>query len=158
VNEIPENLNISNMELIYHYTSGQHLQQILEKGKLIVSEWEKKNKIKPPALWLSTNPIWENTATKMLERNGELKRLTKEEQHQKFGLIRFVMQKNDTYCSWAKYKHKSNTTLEMYKAMELEGIHSGSNPKEWFASFKNIPLSDCISCEKWDGEKWMPLL
>ena len=124
------------MELIYHYTSGQHLEKILAKGELIVSEWEKKNNVKPPALWLSTNPIWENTATKLIIENGEIKQLTKEEQYQRLGLIRFILEfKKNILCSWAKYKHKSNTTIQVYEKMEQDGIIQGANPKEWFASF-----------------------
>ena len=143
------------MELIYHYTSGSHLNSILEKGALIVSEWEKRNGVKPPALWLSLNSIWENTATKMINENGIIRRLTKEEQNQKFGLIRFVINfKKESLCSWAKYKHTSNTPEQVYCNMEEQGIEQGANPKDWFASFKNIPLRDCIACEKWNGKEW----
>ena len=39
--------------------------------------------------------------------------------------------------------------------MEKVGIERGANPKEWFASFKNISIYDCISIEKWDGNKWV---
>jgi hypothetical protein len=147
------------MELIYHYTSGQHLELILEKGELIVSEWERKNKVKPPALWLSLNPIWENTATKNINDNGIARRLTKNEQHEKFGLIRFVLEfKKDNLCSWARYKHKSNTPFHIYKSMEEVGIKQGANPNEWFACFKNIPLEKCISCQKWNGVEWETII
>ena len=143
------------MELIYHYTSEQHLSKILEKGELIVSEWEKKNKVKPPALWLSLNPVWENTATILVYVNGTDKRLTKDEQHQMFGLIRFVIEfKPETLCSWGEYKYNSNTPQQVYEAMEKSGIKQGANPKEWFAYFKNIPLTDCISYQKWNGKEW----
>ncbi len=89
------------MEQIYHYTSEQHLSKILETGELTVSEWEKKNKVKPPALWLSLYSVWENTATKLINENGKLRRLTKEEQHHKFGLIRFVLEfTKETLSNW----------------------------------------------------------
>jgi hypothetical protein len=147
------------MELIYHYTSEQHLSKILETGKLIVSEWERQNKVKPPALWLSLNPIWENTATKLINENGKIRQLTKEEQYQSFGLIRFVIEfKKESLCSWGKYKYKSNTPVQTYEAMEKSGIEKGANPKEWYASFKNIPLSNCISCQKWNGKEWETII
>lgn len=147
------------MELIYHYTTEQHLREILEVGELIVSEWERKNKVKPPSLWLSLNPLWENTATKMISENGNKRQLTKEEQHKEFGLIRFVLEfKKETLCSWAKYKHKSNTPLNVYEQMESIGIAQGAKPKEWFASFRNIQIVDCISCQKWDGKEWKTLM
>tara|TARA_R110001632_G_scaffold63888_2_gene152285 strand:+ start:240 stop:698 length:459 start_codon:yes stop_codon:yes gene_type:complete len=147
------------MELIYHYTSEKHLSKILETGELTVSEWEKKNKVKPPALWLSLDPVWENTATKLISENGKLRSLTKEEQHQKFGLIRFVLEfKKENLCSWGKYKYKSNTPIQTYESMEQSGIEKGANPKEWYASFKNIPLSNCISCQKWNGKEWEAII
>lgn len=141
--------------VIWHYTSGSHLKMILESGELRVSDWERKEGVKPPALWLSLNPIWENTATKMVLAGGQYRWLTKEEQYLNFGLVRFPIpfQKN-ALCSWAAYKHKSNTPLNVYWQLEKIGIERGANPSEWYASFKNIPLSECISCETWDGEKW----
>jgi len=144
------------MSVIYHYTSGAHLNKILETGKLIVSEWEKKNGVRPPALWLSLNPIWENTATKLVNDNGTVRRLTKSEQHDKFGLFRFVLGFNKSeLCSWARYRHASNTPGNTYVAMENSGIELGSNPLEWYASFKDIPIVECISCEIWNGNKWI---
>jgi hypothetical protein len=146
-------------KIIWHYTSGEHLVKILQSGELKVSEWEQKNKVKPPALWLSLNPEWEQTATKMIQRNGKVERLSKDEQHKKFGLIRFSIPfQKDVLCSWGKYKHKSNTPIVLYFQMEKTGLEQGAKPDEWFASFKNIPLSVCISCEKWDGNKWVKLI
>ena len=58
-------------------------------------------------------------------------------------------------CSWHKYKHKVNLPLPVLIQMEMEGIKKGANPNEWHAFFCNIPLSRCISCEKWDGNKWV---
>jgi hypothetical protein len=147
------------MELIYHYTSGQHLQKILDTGELIVSQWEKKNNVKPAALWLSLNPVWENTATKQVVENGKVRQLTKEEQHQNLGLIRFVIVfKKKTLCSWGKYKFDSNTLPQTYESMEQVGLKVGADPNEWYASFRNIPLSNCISCEKWNGKEWVTII
>jgi hypothetical protein len=88
--------------------------------------------------------------------SGRIRDLSKDELHAMFGLIRFSIPFNrELFCSWAKYKYKSNTPLGLYHQMERDGIKQGANPKEWFASFKNIPLSKCISCEKWDGTKWV---
>lgn len=147
------------MELIYHYTSEEHLKSILETGELIVSNWEKINKVKPPALWLSLNPIWENTATKIVNNYGQIKKMTKQEQFESIGLVRFVIHFDKTkLCSWKKYKHVSNTSQNVYEQMEKVGIEQGAIPSEWFASFKNIPLKDCISCQKWNGENWQTII
>ena len=143
------------LPLIYHYTTGKVLEKILQDGRLIVSEWEKKNNVTPPALWLSTNPIWEPTSTKMLMTNGEAKRLTKNELHTSFGLYRFVLPfVKKKLCTWKKYKHKFNTPANVYAGMERVGIEQGANPDEWFTIFKSVPLKDCLRCEVWDGEMW----
>lgn len=85
--------------------------------------------------------------------------LTLEEQHQKFGLIRFVLEFNkEELCSWARYKHKSNSTPETLKGMETTGLELGANPDDWYASFKNIPLSKCLNIQKCDGMNWIEYL
>ena len=147
------------MDYIYHYTTEQAMRDILNDGKLKVSEWEKRNNVKPAALWLSTNNIWENTATKMVQKpNGRILQLSKEEQSEQFGLIRFVLNfDKEKLCSWGKYRYKSNTNQQTYFNMEKVGISQGSNPKEWYASFKDIPLQDVIRIEKWDGVQWMKI-
>jgi hypothetical protein len=147
------------MELIYHYTVKEHLIKILDSGELIVSQWEKKNNVKPAALWLSLNPVWEKTASKQVKENGNVRQLTKEEQHQNLGLIRFVLEfKKDTLCSWAKYKHKSNTPIQIYESMEQVGLKEGADPNEWYVSFKNIPVSNCISYQEWNGKEWVTII
>jgi hypothetical protein len=140
---------------IFHYTTGFHLPFILKSGQLKVSEVERKIGVKPPALWLSRNEIWENTVIKR-KRNG--KQFTKVELHRHSGLIRFVLEfKKEKLCSWKKYKYKSNTQPEVYGKMEEIGIAVGANPDDWYASFKNIPLKDCLSCEMWNGESWLSI-
>jgi hypothetical protein len=147
------------MEYIYHYTSRNHLAKILESGVLEVSSSDKKDKIKPAALWLSTNPVWEHTATKQAGIDGKIVQLTKQQQHEKIGLIRFVLEfKKESLCSWAKYKYKSNISLQLYNGMEAAGISMGANPKEWYACFHDIPLNKCISCEEWDGKNWVVVI
>ena len=142
-------------EVIYHYTGGHKLKDIFESGRLEVSEWERKNGVRPPALWLSLNSVWEPTATKLVNENGNIRRSTKEEQFEKVGLYRFVIPfEKERFCSRGKYKYKTNTNLETYNNLHRQGITEGADPADWYASFKDIPLESCISCEKWNGESW----
>lgn len=141
---------------IYHYTSGHHLPEILKSGVLRVSEWEKKNNVKPASLWLSLNTEWENTATKMINKGGAIHQLTKEEQYQHSGLFRFVIKfEKAALCSWGRYRHASNTSISTYMRMEDAGLRQNANPQEWYASFKDIPLAKCLRIEEWDGEQWV---
>lgn len=146
------------MELIYHYTIGAKLPLIFLSGKLEVSPWEKSQKIKNPALWLSLNKIWEPTSAKMaLQPNGQSKTLTMEEHEipQIGGLYRFVLPFNKKeLCSWSRYKHATDIDLDYYNSLEIVGISQGANPKDWYASFDDIPLSGVIALGKWDNGKW----
>lgn len=132
---------VQGSEIIFHYTSGQHLENILESGKLKVSEWERENKIKPPALWLSLNPDWEPTATKIMNVGGQTVFLTKEQQHEHAGLYRFVIPfDKSSLCSWGKYRYKSNTDFTTYLNMKRTGIEKGANPLDWYASFNSTSM------------------
>lgn len=145
------------MNLIYHYSCATYFDAIMQSGELSVSKWEKNNNVKPAALWLSTNTIWENTATKIVDDNGIVKMLTKDEQYSRFGLVRFVIDFNSfACCNWKKYKFSTNTSIEVYDLMEQYGLEIGANPNEWFATFLNIPLQNCIGCDIWDGTAWQP--
>ena len=92
------------MQYIYHYFAKSILDKIISSGRLKVSEWEKKNNLNPPALWLSTNPIWENTATKgVLNDFGYRVQLTKDQQFKLHGLARFTLEfKKEELCNWKK--------------------------------------------------------
>ena len=38
--------------------------------------------------------------------------------------------------------------------MASRGKSIGADPKEWYATFKNIPQEKWISIELWNGNKW----
>lgn len=145
-------------ELIWHYTSGEHLKLILRSGELRVSEAERAMGINPPALWLSKNPVWEHTATKQIWDFGGRRQMTKEEQHEVAGLIRFAVEFDKTsFITYAKYRYQTNTSQLEYDYMSSIAIVIGADPKEWYATFKNIPQEKWVSIEKWNGTEWLPL-
>ena len=144
-------------ELIYHYTTLEYFHKIIESGRLKVSDFERRNRVKPAALWLIKNPIWENTASKCVrsEDTDEIVTLSFEQQHDLLGCIRFVLPFNkESLCSWAKYKYASNTPPQLHNSMTKYGFSLGANPNEWFASFRDIPLSEVIRVEVWNGSEW----
>lgn len=148
------------MEVIYHYTSGNKMEAILDSGKLIVSPWERSQKIKNPALWLSRNERWEPTAAKgYISPEGEHMLMTME-QHIEYagGLFRFVLPfHKQELCSWAKYKHVTNQPHYVLDAMEREGVRRGARPGDWFASFKDIPLERVLELHTWTEGVWRPI-
>ena len=141
--------------LIWHYTSVNHLKNILLSATLETSRFEKKFGLKKPSLWFSLNQEWEPTATKDVV-NGLGKRisLTKEKQHELMGLARIGILKTSSLITWAKYKHVCGLALSVTNNMEEHGINLGSDPKDWFCSFVNVPKRLWMSVQKWDGTEW----
>lgn len=144
--------------MIYHYTTLEYAQKIFETGYLKVSHWEKSNKIKPAALWLSKNPFWEHTASKAIrdDSTGESFTLTFQQQHELIGCARFVLPfVKMELCTWPRYRYASNTPYQIYQNMEKIGIQQGSKPSNWYASFCDISLDKVIAFEIWDGTQWV---
>lgn len=144
-------------EYIYHYTHLGAAISIAQSGYLNLSQWEIDNGIDPPALWLSIHPLWEYTATKMKkDANVNILPLTFSEQHEVFGCVRFVLPfESQNLLSWDAYKKAvRNTERPMLEAMERKGISLGAQPRDWYASLKNISVDKIISCQIWDGGNW----
>ncbi|MBT7655584.1 MAG: hypothetical protein HN591_02850 [Flavobacteriales bacterium] len=55
---------------IYHYTNLKNLMEILNDGLLRVSRAEKKMKVAKPALWWSSNPVFEKTVMSIKDDDG----------------------------------------------------------------------------------------
>ena len=144
--------------MIYHYTTLYNAVKIFETGYLKVSFHEKLHGVKPAALWLSKNPLWEPTASKgtMECSNEDLNIMTFQEQHGLIGCTRFILPfKKAELCSWARYKYASNTPIQIYHGMELAGIHLGARPSDWYTSFNDISLDKVVGFEIWDGSQWV---
>ena len=145
--------------VLYHYTTFGYLEEILNSRFLKVSPWEKKNKIKRPALWLTKNPNWDNTATKGYydRETGERRSLTFEEQSTIFGCIRITIPFKNTFCNWRKFKHVSKEPIELCNQLEIIGRKQGSNPDDWYVSFDDVAATEIIAVDYWDGKEWVDI-
>ncbi len=143
-------------KLLYHYTTFGNLEKIIKSGFLMVSPLEKKNKIKRPALWLTQNPNWDNTATKgFYDKNtGKARSLTFEEQDSMFGCVRITIRYRDKYCNWETFKQVSKESIELRNQLEIIGIEQGSNPNDWYVSFEDVANTDFFAIDFWNGSKW----
>jgi len=141
-------------EKLWHYTAAKRLKEIVESREIRLTD-KLIAKSEKPAVWVSSNPIWEFTATKMAKNNsGLIKQLTKEEMYKLFGLGRIEIVPNEKYISWAKFKHKSRIPADYFFELERAGIDKGANPKDWFARFTSIPIEEWIAIETWNGTAW----
>jgi len=156
-----KNTSRPNMEekpkIIWHYTHSKALDSILSDGILKVSQADKKLiKTATPSLWFSSNQVWEPIATKAVSnRFGERFSLTVEQQYELLGLARIGVNYNESYYTWAKYRHYSGLTYAILDGMEKAGIEMGASPKDWFCSLKNITEEKWVNVQLWDGTKWV---
>lgn len=142
-------------EIVYHYFPWSYWEKIKKSGQLIVSEWERKNKVKKPALWFSANTQMEPTASKMVrDISGNLRVLSMNEQHESVGIGRISIRYTNELTTWAKYKYLGCTTSDEYDSMEKLGINKGAKSTDWYAIFRNVPLKEWVSVEKWNGREW----
>jgi hypothetical protein len=122
----------------------------MNDGYIKTSYKEKKWKIKPAGVWLSLNPVCEHTClrTQLNLVTGEKRQMNMYEQAEDLGLVRFVLPfDKKELCSWAAYKYKTNINIDEYLMLEYNGYEAGSNPKDWYIKFQDIPVSKVNSIE-----------
>jgi hypothetical protein len=138
----------------YHYTTENRIQDILESGK-ITQATLRLNKKEKPCTWISSNQIWEKTATKMAKNDeGLLIQLTFEQQLACFGCARIEVKPNNLY-NWPKLKHIVRIDKVNAKFLEDEGIKRGANPSEWHGSLFPIEMDQWIRIEIFEDGKWI---
>lgn len=145
------------MEIIFHYTNLNCVEQIVKDACLKISKADKMFGIKP-AIWFSKNKRWEPTATKMAFNGTEIVELTEEEQLNAFGMIRFGIPFTTELISWRKYRHVGKINPLLHTSLERVGKEKGANPDDWYCSLKNIPLSTCVCIEQFDGTEWVNVI
>jgi len=137
----------------YHYTHNQALSDILESGhvKLATASAYKKEK---PVAWVSSNPHWENTATKMVhDGKGNFQHLTFKQQFESIGCTRIEINSKILY-TWAKLRHKTHMHPIVADSMEKVGIQQGANPKEWLGSLYPIHKKHWLGIEIFKDGEW----
>jgi hypothetical protein len=140
---------------LWHYTTKDRLDEIIESGEIRTSTANRTGQSESATLWLSSNPIWEHTATKLTSVGGTIRGLTKKEQHELFGLGRIeVNTQNISFFSWSTFVKNIAAKRHVARSMEVSGRTSGGNPNQWFGSTKPIPKEHFISAEVWDGNEW----
>jgi len=141
---------------LWHYTTKDRIQEIIESGEIRTSTENRTGQRESATLWLSSNPIWENTATKLTFDGGTMRKLTKKEQHEVLGLGRIeVNTQNISFFSWSTFVKNIAAKRHVARSMEVSGRTSGGNPNQWFGSTKPIGKEHFLSAEIWNGEEWI---
>jgi len=141
---------------LWHYTTKDRIQEIIESGEIRTSTENRTGQRESATLWLSSNPIWENTATKLTFDGGTMRKLTKKEQHEVLGLGRIeVNTQNISFFSWSTFVKNIAAKRHVARSMEVSGRTSGGNPNQWFGSTKPVGKEHFLSAEIWNGEEWI---
>lgn len=140
--------------LCWHYTVGLHIDSIGESQVLRLAD----RYMLPgerPAVWFSTNPIWEPTANKR-HPNGS-RSLTKEETEDLCdGLFRIGVAIATAPHDWAEFQQLSGLKEELARGLAASAEAVGAQTQDWRVSFVPVPSSDWVSVERWDGTEWVP--
>jgi len=146
---------------IWHYTIGQCLPGIFESNEIKLATTGLPRKVKP-AVWFSTNPVWEETARKLhIDEEGKVHFGTKETTHiMGGGLIRIEVFPEAAPYIWKDYKRMSGKSKVFLKALESAAREQGANPEEWRVSFKPVSKEEWLNVEIWDSktDEWIDLM
>lgn len=141
---------------LWHYTTRDRLIEIVNSGEIWTSKSNATGAKEPSTVWVSSNPLWENTATKFIVERGVYRLMTKEEQFAEFGLGRIeISASTDGIFSWNLFCKNIAANRPLARAMEISGRENGGNPNQWFGRLKPITKEYFISAEIWDGTKWV---
>lgn len=144
--------------ILWHYTCGARLKLILKSGEIrpATAGIEKGER---PAVWFSSNPVWEETANKLLVDpwTGEVRSLTKQETHKYAGgLARIAVSPKTAPTNWEGFCRESGASMKTLAGLKKAAYSMGSRPSQWFVSFLPVCQERWLSVELWDGDKWIP--
>lgn len=141
--------------LLYHYTIPQYVPSILAQGRINVERDAQAQGFGRPAVWLSSNPVMENTALKMIRYRGEFITLTFKEQAKKVGVVRFVFVYPTVrlfVMDWPTYRKYSGIHTANADGLEKAGRKCGANPSEWYASVLPVYRNQWLRVEAVDPD------
>lgn len=139
---------------MWHYTTKDRLDEIIESMELRPSGANKTQANEKATLWFSKNPNWENTATKLLNTPQGIKLMTKQEQYEFCGLGRIQLLSGVKLYSWKNFKEFGGGKIKNIRKLELQGIKLGANPSDWYWTFDKVGIEKWSSVEYWDGNSW----
>ena len=141
------NENKANQSALYHYTAGwEKIAAILISG--VISKDFKLHDELSPAVWFSTNPLWEGSAMKVC---GGV------EQHaEKLGAFRIKIKSNVPVSTWDDFIGENEKHKKYCSYLETIGRKLGGDPEEWYYSDDHISIySDSVeSIGIYQNGKW----
>jgi hypothetical protein len=140
----------------WHYTTGQCFLQIVEDGiiKPAITGVPTHEK---PIVWFSTNPHWENTASKAMRKpDGSIVTLNMEETAEHCGgLVRFGVAPETAPHDWNALRDISGMSPKMASALYQAAIRQGARPGEWWGCFEPVPRSRWVAVHVYQDGRWV---
>jgi hypothetical protein len=138
----------------YHYTTKWVLDEIINSKTIRLATKDIPTNEKPVA-WVSINPKWEHTSTKMLRSmDGKIHQLTFYDQLIHFGCAR-IQVKSDGLNTWKKLIYSARISSADVDFLEHRGRTMGGEPSEWFGSLYPIGMEKWIKAETFIDGEWV---
>ena len=147
---------------IWHYTTYPAFLNIWEEKQIRSSHVTAHLGIfkGPKVVWLSTNPIWEQSVRKVIQPiDGETvqRAFNRDELHRR-GCFPVRLSTNDRLSeivSWGKAKKQMGLKRDQIREIESVTKVWGGNIAEWWVSPKALPMAQVLlPIEIWDGREW----
>lgn len=147
---------------VYHYAPGIHLPRIALTHSLRPGTSSRPRVTDPTAspwgrdaLWFTTLPTWEPTATKLLinPRTGESRPATPDEMQ---GLYRFACPASVAPLTWEDFARTSGILPELAASLVVSARRQGSDPATYRLTYGPVSLDLC-DVTRWDRNAWRPL-
>ena len=146
----------------WHYTVHQKYQKIIATDEIRPAtkniDYNEK-----PVVWFSTNPDWEETVRKPIRDSltgKETESLSKDNLFIRgFPPVRIEANPDLVKLrSWRHFRKHSGVSKASIKVMLKLAKLWRANPKEWYITYKPVPLLHCLEpVEIWMGEKWVDI-
>ena len=117
-------------QVLWHYTVVERLQRILQVGEIRPPSAGGPRHAKP-AIWFSSNPVWEPTANRLWrdDIDGRMVRLSKDQTYVLGGgLARIGVARDVAPHDWKAYRHTSGISADDAKRIYDEAVSSGARP------------------------------
>lgn len=139
----------------WHYTVGIYVLPIVAAGKIARAKTGVPRGERP-AVWFSSRPTWEPTATKGAIVDGQRREMTISEMVEHAGgLVRLEVDVAVVRHTWADHQRIGQVDPRMATYLEAAAREHGADPRDWRVSYRDVPLGKVLSVEASDdGQAW----
>lgn len=138
--------------MVWHYTLGVYIYQIVESGEIRLSNNTKDR----PIVWFSSNPDWEETARRNFNTNGVRIPLDRQETEKYgHGLYRIgVYPDRADLKPWLRLKSMARLSPRSVELLVSSAESVGANPYDWWGSVSPVPKRYWESIERFENGEW----